>query len=153
MQTASVAPLKALSAISDRLKQGASVSEVNDAFRAHEFPALESIESQLALLKAVEQAGQSAVVHQVLTDEATSDTPDLKSVGLKALLTVLAVNESYNADEIITHFQPEEFSSDKAKETFAQLVHQSKEVSTSEVKPFLYLQLLFTSFIITFLFP
>ncbi len=60
-----MAPLKALSAISDRLKQGASVSEVNDAFRAHEFPALESIESQLSLLKAVEQAGQSAVVHQV----------------------------------------------------------------------------------------
>ncbi len=106
---------------------------MNDAFRAHEFPALESIESQLALLEAVEQAGQSAVVNQVLTEESTSDAPDLKSVGFKALMTVLAVNESYNADEIITNFQPQEFSPHSAKERFAQLVHQSREVSTSQV--------------------
>ncbi len=67
-----------------------------------------------------------------MAEECTSDTPDLKSVGFKALLTVLAVNESYNTDEIITNFQPKEFTPEAAKETFAQLVHQSREVSNVE---------------------
>ena len=58
-------PLRALAEISDRLRHGATVSEVNEAFKAHEFPQLETIESQMALLKAVERVGNSAVVHQV----------------------------------------------------------------------------------------
>ena len=55
-------------------------------------------------------------------------------MGFKALMTVLTVNESYNADEIITNFQVQEMPPDSAKEKFAQLVHQSREVSTSQVR-------------------
>jgi hypothetical protein len=128
----SVEPIKAIEAISERIRRGATVNQVNDAFRAHEFPALENIESQMALLKAVEQSGQSAVVNQVLAEESTSETPDLSNVGLRAFLNVLAVNESYNTDEIITNFHPKELSPELAKERYAQLVNQSKEVRTAQ---------------------
>jgi len=136
--TAVVAPIKAIKAnikaITERLKRGATVSEVNDAFRAHEFPALEPIESQMALLKAVEESGQSAVVNQVLAEESTSDAPDMANVGFRALLTVLAVDETYNTDEIITNFQPKEMSPEVAQERFAQLVSQSKEITQETVE-------------------
>lgn len=125
-------PIKEIEDIKLRLKCGATVSEVNDAYKAHEFPGLETIESQMALVKAVERAGESAVINQVLAQESTSDCPDLSSIGFKALMTVLQVNESYNTDEIITNFQVDDISPETAQETFAQLVHQSKDVKLAQ---------------------
>ncbi len=126
--------MKELEDITFRLKRGAKVSEVNAAYNAHEFPALETMESQMALIDAVQRGGQSAVINQVLAEESTSECPDLSNIGLKALLTVLAVNESYNTDEIITNFQPEDITPQDAQEKYAQLVHQSKEVRTAHVR-------------------
>jgi hypothetical protein len=90
--------MKALSAISDRLKQGASVSEVNDAFRAHEFPALESVQAQIALLKAVEQAGQSAVVHQV---RMLSVVVFLVAVSVTAAAAVVVAIAAYTNSSLV----------------------------------------------------
>lgn len=126
-------PFQELADISHRLKHGASVSEVNAAYEASEFPTLKKMESQMAMLKAVERSGLSAVVNQVLIDECTSTSPpNLANIGFKALLTTLA-NESYRTEEVITNFLPEDFSPQSAKERFAELVHQSREVSTAQV--------------------
>ena len=57
--------MREIAAISARLEQGASVTEVNAAYEAHEFPELERVESQMAMIKAVERVGKSAVVNQV----------------------------------------------------------------------------------------
>ena len=56
--------MREIAAISARLEQGASVTEVNAAYEAHEFPELERVESQMAMIKAVERVGKSAVVNQ-----------------------------------------------------------------------------------------
>ena len=60
-----IGPMREIAAISARLEQGASVTEVNAAYEAHEFPELERVESQMAMIKAVERVGKSAVVNQV----------------------------------------------------------------------------------------
>ena len=125
-------PLKELAEISDRLEHGATVSEVNAAYEALEFPELKKIESQMALIKAVERSGKSAMVNQVLIDECATDSLDLSDIGFKALMTTLS-SESYKTEEVITNFHPEDFSPQAAQEKFAELVHQSKEVNTAQV--------------------
>ena len=125
--------MKELADITYRLEHGASVSEVNAAYEAMEFPELKKIESQMAMLKAVERIGKSAVVNQVLIDECTSSSADLSDIGFKALLTTLS-SESYKTEEVITNFQPEDFSPQAVKEKYAELVHQSREVSTAQVR-------------------
>ena len=68
------------------------MDEVNAAYEAHEFPELQTTESQMAMIKAVERiSGKSAVVNQVLTEECATataenkDAPvvDLKDIGFK----------------------------------------------------------------------
>ena len=56
--------MREIADITARMEQGASVTEVNAAYEAHEFPQLERVESQMAMLKAVERVGKSAVVNQ-----------------------------------------------------------------------------------------
>ena len=55
-----IGPMREIAAISARLEEGASVTEVNAAYEAHEFPELERVESQMAMLKAVERVGSSS---------------------------------------------------------------------------------------------
>ena len=59
-----IGPMREIADITARMDQGASVTEVNAAYEAHEFPQLERVESQMAMLKAVERVGKSAVVNQ-----------------------------------------------------------------------------------------
>ena len=65
--------MREIAAISARLEEGASVTEVNAAYEAHEFPELERVESQMAMIKAVERVGKSAVVNQVKSAISTLD--------------------------------------------------------------------------------
>ena len=68
-----IGPMREIAAISARLEEGASVTEVNAAYEAHEFPELERVESQMAMIKAVERVGKSAVVNQVKSAISTLD--------------------------------------------------------------------------------
>merc|ERR1712106_879719 len=79
-------PMKAIADIRMRIEHGASVNEVNAAYEAHEFPELEKVDSQMAMIKAVERVGQSASVHEVLLQECSGKNEvDLQNVGFKAL--------------------------------------------------------------------
>merc|ERR1719474_707799 len=130
-------PMKAIADIRMRIEHGASVNEVNAAYEAHEFPELEKVDSQMAMIKAVERVGQSAVVQEVLAQECTGkDEVDIQNVGFKALISTLR-KESFKVDEVITQFQPEDFEEEVVQSRLAQLVTEAQqcdaEVKTEEV--------------------
>ena len=90
--------MKAIADIRMRIEHGASVNEVNAAYEAHEFPELEKVDSQMAMIKAVERVGQSASVQEVLLQECSGKNEvDLQNVGFKALISTLS-KESYKVD-------------------------------------------------------
>merc|ERR1712180_18289 len=125
-------PMKAIADIKVRLEHGASVSEVNSAYEAHEFPELEKVEAQMAMIKAVERVGQSASVHEVLLQECTGKKEvDLQNVGFKALISTLG-KESFKVDEVITQLQPEDFTETAVQERLARLVTEAQELDTAE---------------------
>ena len=132
-------PLRELANISARLERGVSVTELNAAYQANEFPALKRKKSQIAILKAVERIGESAVVQQILAQECPTLSPvaaeevpgsGLENAGFQALLTTLA-NESHKIEEIITQVQPEDFSDAVTEERFAKIVQDTQELFTA----------------------
>ncbi len=132
-------PLRELANISARLERGVSVTELNAAYQANEFPALKRKKSQIAILKAVERVGESAVVQQILAQECPTVTPviieeipgsGLENAGFQALLTTLA-SESHKIEEIITQVQPQDFSDEAVEERFAKVVQDSQELITA----------------------
>ena len=125
-------PMKAMADIRLRLEHGASVNEVNAAYEAHEFPELEKVDSQMAMIKAVERVGQSASVHEVLLQECIGKKEvDLQNVGFKALISTLS-KESFKVDEVITQFQPEDFREEVVQERLAQLVTEAQDLDLAE---------------------
>ena len=130
-------PMKEIADVTTRLQHGATVEEVNAAYESHEFPKLERKTSQMAMLRVVERVGETAAVQQVLTQECAEVTSDhsksLDSVGFKALLSTLS-NVSHKTEEVITSFQPDDFSEKASEEQFAKLVHVSPEMNVAQVK-------------------
>jgi len=126
-------PMQAIADIRLRIEHGASVNEVISAYEAHEFPELEKVESQMAMIKAVERVGQSATVHEVLLQECMGKKEiDLQNVGFKALISTLE-KESFKVDEVITQFQPNDFDNDSVQERLAQLVTEAQQLDTAQV--------------------
>ena len=126
-------PMKAIADIRLRIEHGASVNEVISAYEAHEFPDLEKVESQMAMIKAVERVGQSATVHEVLLQECMGKKEiDLQNVGFKALISTLE-KESFKVDEDITQFQPNDFEDENVQERLAQLVTEAQQLDTAQV--------------------
>ena len=132
--------MKEIADIGVRLEHGATVEEVNAAYEAHAFPKLERKTSQMAMLRVVERVGESATVQQVLTQECagvqsgpvSDHSKSLDNVGFKALLTTLS-NVSHKTEEVITSFQPEDFTEKAAQEQFAKLVNISPEMDVAQV--------------------
>jgi len=125
--------MKAIADIRMRIEHGASVNEVNAAYEAHQFPELEKVESQMAMIKAVERVGQSASVHEVLLQECSGKKEvDLQNVGFKALISTLS-KESYKVDEVITQFHPEDFTEEVVQERLAQLVTEAQQMDSAEL--------------------
>ena len=124
--------MKAIADIRLRIEHGASTNEVNAAYDAHEFPELEKVESQMAMINVVEKVGQSALVQEVLAQECTGkDEVDLQNVGFKALISTLE-KESFKVDEIITQFQPEDFDETVVQSRLAQLVTEAQQMDVAE---------------------
>merc|ERR1719266_1029920 len=124
--------MNAIADIRMRIEHGASVNEVISAYDAHEFPELEKVESQMAMIKAVERVGQSASVHEVLLQECIGKKEvDLQNVGFKALISTLS-KESFKVNEVITQFQPEDFREEVVQERLAQLVTEAQDLDMAE---------------------
>ena len=126
-------PMKELADITVRLEHGATVEEVNSAYEANEFPKLQRKTSQMAMLSVIERLGESATVKQVVTQECTSkaapndQAKSLDNIGFTAMLTTLA-NTSHKAEEVITSFQPEDFTAKASQQQFAKLIQETPEL-------------------------
>ena len=125
--------VKVLTEITTRLQHGATVSEVNEAYEAHEFPELESIQSQMALTRAVERTvGHSALINQILTQECAETKAAVAKIGFKAFMSTLET-EGYKTEEVITNFQPSDLEEEAVKEQYAKLMQQTNEHQTAQV--------------------
>ena len=125
-------PMSAIADIRLRIEHGASVNEVISAYDAHEFPELEKLESQMAMIKAVERVGQSSTVQEVLQQECQGKKEiDLQNVGFKALISTIE-KESFKVDEVITQFQPADFEEDVVQERLGQLVTEAQQLDIAE---------------------
>ena len=131
--------VEALSQITERLRKGSTISEVQTAFEPHEFPALERKTSQMALLAAVERSSKEAVnVQEIITqDETVKSQPDipkqvkqemrkksLAKVGLNAFMAT-AIKEPERGDEIISSLHLEDFAEAQAEKQYAKIILQS----------------------------
>ena len=124
--------MKAIADIRLRIEHGASVKEVNAAYDSHQFPELERVEAQMAMIKVVEKVGHSAIVHEVLAQECTGkDEVDLQNVGFKALISTLA-KESFKVDEIITQFHEDDFEEEAVQARLAQLVTEAQNLDVAQ---------------------
>lgn len=125
--------MKELADITVRLEHGATVEEVNSAYEAHAFPKLERKTSQMAMLSVIERLGDSATVKQVVTQECISkaepneQAKSLDNIGFTALLTTLA-STSHKTEEVITSFQPQDFTVKSGQEQFAKLIQETPEL-------------------------
>lgn len=137
--------VEALSAITERLRKGSTISEVHTAFEAHEFPVLERKTSQMALLAAVERSNKEAVnVQEIITQEEETEKPkselpkqelrkkSLAKVGLTAFMAT-AIKEPERADEIISSLHLEDFAEAKAEKQYAKMILQSTELDIAQV--------------------
>merc|ERR1712226_1022560 len=126
-------PMKELADITVRLEHGATVEEINSAYEAQEFPKLQRKTSQMAMLSVIERLGESATAKQVVTQECTSkaapndQAKSLDNIGFTAMLTTLA-NTSHKAEEVITSFQPEDFTAKASQQQFAKLIQETPEL-------------------------
>ena len=126
--------MKAIADIRMRIEHGASSTEVISAYEAHEFPELEKVESQMAMIKAVERVGQSSTVQAVLEQECLGKKEiDLQNVGFKALISTIE-KESFKVDEVITQFQEDDFEENVVQERLGQLVTQAQQLDTAQVR-------------------
>ena len=126
-------PMKAIADIRLRIEHGASVNEVISAYEAHEFPDLEKVESQMAMIKAVERFGQSATIHEVLVQESSGKSEiDLQNVGFKALISTIE-KESFKVDEVITQFKPSDFEEEVVQKRLAQLVTEAQQLDSAQI--------------------
>ena len=135
--------VEALSQITERLRKGSTVAEVQTAFEANEFPALKRKTSQMALFAAVERSSKEAVnVQEIITqDEPAASTPaetepekevvkvksrkeSLAQIGLTAFMAT-AIKEPERADEIISSLHLDDFTEAQAEKQFARVVLQS----------------------------
>lgn len=137
--------VEALSTITERLRKGSTISEVQTAFEAHEFPALERKTSQMALFAAVERSKKEAInVQEMITQEEDKDTnvtdipkqenrkKSLAKIGLTAFMTA-AIKEPERADEIISSLHLDDFAEAQAEKQYARMILQSTELDVAQV--------------------
>ena len=135
--------MDAISEISSRLRKGSTIAEVQAAFEAHEFPALERKTSQMALLAAVERSSTETLnVQEIVPQVQSSNEPkekqietrkkSLAQIGLTAFMTAV-IKEPERADEIISTLPSADFSEMHAEKQYAKLVLQSSELDIAQV--------------------
>ena len=137
--------MDAISEIKERLRKGSTIAQVQAAFEAHEFPALERKTSQMALLAAVERSSTEALNVQEIVPQVQSITEpkekekkveerkkSLAQIGLTAFMTAV-IKEPERADEIISTLHSDDFSAMHAEKQYAKLVLQSSELDIAQV--------------------
>ncbi len=143
--------VEALSQITERLRKGSTVAEVQTAFEANEFPALKRKTSQMALLAAVERSSKETVnVEEIIAQDEATPSPSeaiteqekevkvesrkksLAQIGLTAFMAT-AIKEPERGDEIISSLHLDDFTEAQAEKQYARIVCQSTEMDMAQV--------------------
>lgn len=103
-------PLRDLATIGYLVQRGITVTEITSLYNADTFPALKNPEAQAALVQLVERQGHGTLISEVLTEETTVDDEHLfaSTVGFRAFMRMIQ-REHITIEEVITHFQEEDF--------------------------------------------
>ena len=95
---------------------------------------MQCIETQMAMVSAIEKLGHANVTQQIIVEQLNSERIGLlNTVGTKALSTILQ-STAYNTNEIMTYFHPEDFKTEKVKERVAQILNFSQEINQTQVE-------------------
>lgn len=103
-------PLRELATIGYLVRQGVSVTEINESlYTTDKFPALKTPDAQNALVQLVEREGHGPLISQVLTEETTTDESIVAAtIGFRAFMRMIELQHA-TVEEVITHFVPEDF--------------------------------------------
>ncbi|KAI4478107.1 hypothetical protein M0802_014592, partial [Mischocyttarus mexicanus] len=103
-------PLRELATIGYLVRQGVSVTEINESlYTTDKFPALRTPDAQNALVQLVEREGHGPLISQVLTEETTTDESIVAAtIGFRAFMRMIELQHA-TVEEVITHFVPEDF--------------------------------------------
>ncbi|KAK2586833.1 hypothetical protein KPH14_009772, partial [Odynerus spinipes] len=103
-------PLRELATIGYLVRQGVSVTEINESlYTTDKFPALRTPDAQNALIQLVEREGHGPLITQVLTEETTTDESIVAAtIGFRAFMRMIELQHA-TVEEVITHFVPEDF--------------------------------------------
>lgn len=96
--------------IVELIKHGVMEEEVLNMMEAGEFPQLTREENQATILEVVEDFGYSAVVNDVIVEQAIQQRD--QRVAIKALIR-MAQQETFDVEHLITETLPKEFSPER----------------------------------------
>jgi len=95
---------------------------------------MQCIETQMAMVSAIEKLGHANVTQQILVEQLNSERIGLlNTVGTKALSSILQ-KRAYATNEIMTYFHPEDFKTEKVKERVAQILNFAQEINQTQVE-------------------
>ena len=124
----------AIKKLVDETKEGKSVREIVSSTAPKEIEEIQCIETQMAIVAAVEKLGHAKVTQDILIEQLNSDRIGLlNTVGTKALSTILQ-KKAYGKNEIMTYFQPEDFKTEQVKERVAQILNFAQEMNQTQVE-------------------
>jgi len=94
---------------------------------------MQCIETQMAIVSAIEKLGHANVTQEILIEQLSTERIGLlNTVGTKALSTIL-LKTGYSTNEIMTYFHPEDFKSERVKERVAQILNFAQEINQTQV--------------------
>ena len=124
----------AIKKLVDETREGKSVHEIVSGTAPKEIEEIQCIETQMAIIAAVEKLGHAKVTQNILIDQLKSERIGLlNTVGTKALSTILQ-KKAYSTNEIMTYFHPEDFKTEQVKERVAQILNFAQEMNQTQVE-------------------
>lgn len=106
--------LRELATIAHLIKNGLSIKDVNSLYQTNSFPALQSPESQSALVQLLEREGHAKLVSEVLTEETDVDEKFVATAGFRAFMKMIEMKQS-SIEEIMFLLSPDDFVSHEWK--------------------------------------
>ena len=110
------------------------MSEIITERTPREMEEMQCIESQMAIVGALEKLGHAEVTENIITEQMSADRIGLLNVvGTKALSSVLH-EKDYTTEQIMVLFQPQDFEKKKVKEKVAKILNIAQEINQAQVE-------------------
>ena len=126
--------LNAIQCLVEETKEGKTVSEIITQRTPREMEEMQCIESQMAIVGALERLGHADITENIITEQMATDRIGLLNViGTKALSSVLN-EKAYTTEQIMALFQPQDFEKTKVKGKVVQILNIAQEINQAQVE-------------------